>query len=81
MYREPERVSFGYARALVAFVITTGGALVPLYLLAITVSPARTTDGHPVMPMGQVAFAIFFAPILGVIIGYLVGRRSVRRLP
>jgi len=61
-------------RALLAFVVVGGAALPVLYMLAITVVPNRTPDGHPVMPIGQVGFAILGAPVAGAVAGYFAGR-------
>ena len=60
---------------LLAFVVAGTLALPALYWLAILVSPPVTSDGHPVMPIGQVAFAIVLAPVLGAIVAYFAGRR------
>jgi hypothetical protein len=62
-------------RAVIAFLVVGGLAFPMLYGLAILVSPPHTPDGHPVMPIGQAAFAIAFAPALGVIAGFVFGRR------
>jgi len=62
-------------RGLVAFVVVGMIALPLLYVLAITVAPSRTSDAHPVMPIGQAAFALFFAPIVGLIVAFVVARR------
>ena len=66
---------FRIGRALAAFVVVGAIALPLLYLLAITIVPARTSDGqHAVMPIGQVGFAILVAPVLAAIVAYRVGR-------
>jgi hypothetical protein len=65
---------FRYLRALLAVVLVGGVALPLLHFVALTVHPPRTPDGHPVMPIGQVGFAILFAPVLGAIAGYFAGR-------
>jgi hypothetical protein len=62
-------------RAIVAFVVVSLVALPLLYWLAMLVSPAQMSDGYMVMPIGQAAFAIVFAPVLGLIAGYIHGRR------
>jgi hypothetical protein len=67
---------FRFVRALLAFVVATGLGLPLLYGLATVVSPPRTPDGYPVMPIGQAMFAMVFAPIVGGLVGYLAGRRK-----
>jgi hypothetical protein len=67
-------------RALLVFVVVTVAGLPALAWLATAVAPPVTPDGHPVMPMGQAAFAIVFAPVLGLVAGYLAGRRWRGRL-
>jgi hypothetical protein len=71
---------FRWLRAVIAFVVAGGIALPVLYGIAMTISPNRTPDGHPTMPIGQVAFALFGAPIVGIIVGWLVGRVPRRPL-
>lgn len=66
---------FRVARALLAFVVVSAVAWPVLYEMAVVVSPPRTSDGHPVMPIGQVAVALLASPIAGAVAGYLVGRR------
>jgi hypothetical protein len=70
-----------FVRALLTFVVVTVAGLPALAWLATAVVPPVTSDGHPVMPMGQAAFAIVFAPILGLVAGYLAGRRRKERWP
>lgn len=65
---------FRFARAALAFVVVCAVAWPVLYGIAVVVSPPRTSDGHPVMPIGQVAFALFVSPIVGGIAGYFAGR-------
>jgi len=72
---------FRLLRALLVFLVVTAAGLPALAWFATTVAPPVTPDGHPVMPMGQAAFAIFFAPILGLVAGYLAGRRRKGRGP
>jgi hypothetical protein len=67
---------FRFLCALLAFVVTTGLGLPLLYGLATVLSPPRTPEGHPVMPIGQAMFAMVFAPVLGGLVGYLAGRRK-----
>lgn len=69
---------FRWLRALVAFVITGGCALPLLYGIAVTVSPPRTSDGHPVMPIGQAGFAMIGAPIAAAAVAYAIGRAPNR---
>jgi hypothetical protein len=68
-------VRFRFLRALLAFVVVTLAGLPTLAWFAITVAPPVTSDGHPVMPIGQAGFAIVFAPVLGLVAGYFAGRR------
>jgi hypothetical protein len=65
--------------ALFAFV-GVGGLSVPLlYELAILVSPPFAADGrHRVMPIGQVVFALAFAPVTGAMAAWIAGRRGER---
>ena len=69
---------FRFVRALLVFVVVTAAGLPALAWFATAVAPPVTPDGHPVMPMGQAAFAIVFAPILGLVAGYFAGRRKGR---
>ncbi|MBL9107365.1 MAG: hypothetical protein JNL82_41125 [Myxococcales bacterium] len=46
-----------------------------LYAIAITLYPARTPDGHGLMPIGQVAFAVLGAFVASVIAVVLMLRR------
>jgi membrane protein YqaA with SNARE-associated domain len=62
-------------------VVVTAASWVPLYYLAITVSPAVTSDGHPVMPIGHVFFATVASPVLGGIAGWWVGHGRHRNPP
>jgi hypothetical protein len=71
-------VRFRFFRALLVFFVVTAAGLPVLAWLAVAVHPPVTRDGHPVMPMGQAAFAIVFAPLLGLVAGYLAGRRRGR---
>lgn len=67
-------------RALFAFVIVGGLSFPLLYELAILVHPAVTSDGlHRVMPIGQVAFAMIFAPVAGSIAAWLAASGASRR--
>jgi hypothetical protein len=66
---------FRYLKALVIFIVVTAVATPAIYALAILVAPARTADGHPVMPIGQVGIAMVLGPILGIGGGALFGRR------
>jgi O-antigen/teichoic acid export membrane protein len=68
-------VRFRWLRALLVFVVATGALIPALAWFACVVAPPRTSDGHPVMPMGQAAFGILFGPVLGLVAGYLAGRR------
>ena len=72
---------FRFLRALLVFFIVTAVGLPALAWLAIALAPPVTSDGHPVMPMGQAAFAIVFAPVLGLVAGYLAGQRWRGRWP
>jgi len=62
------------ARGLLAFVVAGALAFPTLYWIAITIAPNRTSDGHPVMPMGQVAFALVFSPVAAAIAAYFAAR-------
>ena len=61
-------------RGLLAFVVVVVVALPVLFEAAILLVPARTPDGHPVMPIGQAAFAIVFAPVLAAVTAYFAAR-------
>ncbi len=74
---DPSR-RFRFGRAAIAFVLVGALALPLLYGLATLVSPPRTSDGHPVMPIGQVMFALVVAPVVGGVAGYFVGRARIR---
>jgi hypothetical protein len=67
---------FHLGRAIFAFLIVGAIAAPLLYQLGITVAPARTPDGHVLMPIGQVFFAIAAATVIGGVGGYLFGRRG-----
>jgi hypothetical protein len=71
--RGPRRL-FRYWRGILGFFVFGTFSLPLLYVIAIAVSPPMTSDGHPVMPIGQVAFAIVFAPVVGAVAGYFLGR-------
>jgi hypothetical protein len=62
-------------RALAAFAIVTALTIPAVYWFAITIWPPVTSDGHPVMPIGQLGFAIVFSPIAGGVAGFILGRR------
>lgn len=49
---------------------------VGLYALAEAVAPPVTSDGHPVMPIGQAFAAGVLGPIVGVAFGVLYARRA-----
>jgi len=65
---------FRYGRAFLAFVAAGLVALPVVYMIAITLVPNVTSDGHPVMPIGQAAFAILVAPFVGGYAAYRAGR-------
>jgi len=44
------------------------------YFLALTVSPTLRPDGHRVMPIGQVGFALLSGAVLALISAVLVAR-------
>lgn len=44
-----------------------------LYLLALHVRPPITAQGHHVMPLAQVGFAVLFGGVLSVVAATLVG--------
>ena len=58
---------FRLGRALLAFAIITPLAMALLYAVAITLFPARTPDGHALMPIGQAGFALFVGPLVGTL--------------
>jgi len=51
------------------------------YALFVLVSPPVTSDGHPVMPMGQAFGAGIFGPLVGGLLAYAYGKtvRGERR--
>jgi hypothetical protein len=63
-----------WLRTLLAFVVVGGASWPLLYLVAVTVVPPRTPDGHPVMPIGQVFFATLASPLVGAVAGWRLGR-------
>jgi ABC-type amino acid transport system permease subunit len=65
---------FRWLRALVAFFVTLFVGFPLLFQVTIWLVPNRTSDGHPVMPMGQAAFSIVGTPILAVAIAWFFGR-------
>jgi cytochrome c oxidase assembly factor CtaG len=75
--KSPFRVRRGwrFGLGMLAFVVVGALALPLLYAGAITVAPARTADGHPVMPIGQAGFALVFSPLVAA---YLVARPRAR---
>jgi hypothetical protein len=68
------------ARGLLAFVVVGAIALPVVYEIAITISPNRTIDGHPTMPIGHVFVAIILSPILGAVAAYFAARPSKMKL-
>jgi hypothetical protein len=57
--------------ALQALALVTVGAAAmatAAYLVAIWISPPRTPDGHPVMPIGQAALGLLVAVVSGVLL-------------
>jgi len=60
-------------RGILAFLAAGAVALPLLFEIAITVAPNRI-EGHPTMPVGQAAFAMFGAPVLAAIAAYFVAR-------
>ncbi len=72
----PSPFRFRWARAVLAFIAVGSLAFPVLYFVAITASPNRTSDGHPTMPIGQVAFAMFASPVVAAVAGFFFGRRK-----
>ena len=64
------RIAYG----ILAFVAVAAVTFPIVYEIAITISPNRTPDGHPTMPIGHVALAMFASPILGAIAAYFAAR-------
>lgn len=64
-----------WLRAALAFVATTALAMPLIYFVAITIAPPVTSDGHPVMPIGQAGIALVGAPILGLLAATLLASR------
>ncbi|MBK6694194.1 MAG: hypothetical protein IPG50_18605 [Myxococcales bacterium] len=58
-----------------AFVLVTAVAIPVAYFAALLVVPNRTAEGHGLMPIGQVAFAMAVGPVLGAAAAYLLARR------
>jgi hypothetical protein len=65
----------GVLRGLVAAVAGGLVATPVAYEVALAVSPNRTSDGHPTMPIGQVAFALLAGAGIAVAAGWWFGRR------
>ncbi len=61
--------------ALLVLCVVSALAWLPTYWVAISVVPARTPDGHPVMPIAQVAFATLFSVTVGLLAGIGFFRR------
>jgi hypothetical protein len=73
MRRGPPLSRIRWARVSGAFLVASAVSLPLLYGLAILVAPP-VSGGHPVMPIGQAGFALVFAPVLGIVAGWLVAR-------
>jgi len=69
------RPARSWARTLLVFGLASSALWPLLYALACAVSPPRTPDGHPVMPIGQVFLATAASPVLGAILAWWLGRR------
>jgi hypothetical protein len=73
------KLTFRIWPALFAFVVVGVLSVPLLYEVAILVSPPLAADGfHRVMPIGQVLFALAFAPVTGGIAAWIAGRRRGR---
>ena len=71
----PPRARGSWLRALLTGLIVALGATPATYLIGVTVSPPVTADGHRVMPIAQVGFALLVGPLLGIVTGVLVAYR------
>ena len=60
-------------RGILAFVVVGAVAFPLLFEIAITVAPNRV-EGHPTMPIGQAAFAMFGAPVLAAVAAWFAAR-------
>jgi hypothetical protein len=67
------RAAVAVTSALVVGAFATPAA----YFVAVSISPPMT-DGHRVMPLGQVAIAVISGALLAVITAVLVARRGFR---
>lgn len=67
-------------RTLASGIVTWVLVAVGTYHIAIYLSPARTADGHPVMPIGHVVLAAFAATIasLVVMVAFWLGMKRRR---
>lgn len=70
--------SFAWLRAAVVFFVVTASATPIVYQVAVSVHPPVTSDGHRVMPIGQVALAIVVGPLLGIAVAIRFRRRKCR---
>jgi hypothetical protein len=66
------------ALVLMSAVVAAAVAIPAAYFVAVSVSPPVTSDGHRVMPLGQVAVAVFSGTLLAVLAAVLVARRGPR---
>ena len=67
-----------WLRVLLTGLIVALAATPAAYFLAITVNPTLKPDGHRVMPIPQVGFALLVGPLLGLVAAVLVALKRRR---
>lgn len=67
-------------RTFIVVAVAWIATAVATYELAIWLVPARTSDGHPVMPMAQAGLAALVATLVAAIVVGLTIRKARRRL-
>lgn len=64
---------------LLSGLVVAALAMPVIYSIAVTTSPPFTSDGHRVMPIGQVGVALIGGILLGIVAAVLVAQRGSRR--
>jgi hypothetical protein len=74
----PPRARIRWLRVLLTGLIVALAATPAAYHLALIVRPTLTPDGHRVMPIPHVAFALLVGPLLGLLAAVLVAFKRWR---